>query len=59
MHDQIIKLQNNAQKGENKPTVETVNHTRNKSWSGERGNVCFCTTRFPVKVYSELFGCSH
>lgn len=56
----IMKLQKqDKKKKEKRLTAEKVNHTRNKSWSGERGNVCFWTIRFPVKVYRELFGCSH
>ena len=38
---------------------EGFEHTLKRTWFGERGNVCFWNTRFPVKVYSELFGCSH
>jgi hypothetical protein len=34
-------------------------HTRNKSWFGLRGSVWSWIIRFPVKVYNELFGCSH
>lgn len=34
-------------------------YTLKRSWLGERGNVCFWKIRFPVKVYNELFGCSH
>lgn len=38
---------------------ENSQHTLNKIWFGLRGNVCFCIIRLPVKVYKELFGCSH
>ena len=34
-------------------------HTLSKIWFGERGNVWLSITRLPVKVYKELFGCSH
>lgn len=33
--------------------------TLSNSWFGESGSVCLSTIRFPVNVYSELFGCSH
>lgn len=34
-------------------------YTRNNSWFGLTGRVWFWIIRFPVKVYNELFGCSH
>jgi len=38
---------------------EKIEHTLKRIWFGVRGNVCFWNMRFPVKVYNELFGCSH
>ena len=39
--------------------MENKYHTRRRRWLGERGSVCLSIMRLPVKVYSELLGCSH